>query len=231
MKTNFLKVTVIVTLFSFIACKKSNTEQSRIECEDIDGNVYGTLKICFINWTVENLKTSHYRNGDLIPQVQDNTQWENLTTGAWSWYKNDSINYSSYGKLYNWYAINDSRGLAPSGWEVPTEDDWNQLTSCLGGEYVAGAKMKTRGTIQELNGLWDAPNVILEPYSNFNGLPGGYRDISGHFIGMGSYNYWWSSTAANSTMARMRVVINFLGNINKGSFGPNYGFYVRCVRK
>ncbi|MEO7983461.1 MAG: fibrobacter succinogenes major paralogous domain-containing protein [Bacteroidota bacterium] len=223
---SYFRLSLLLLIFS--ACKKNNAENVNMECRDIDGNIYDTVSICSKSWTKENLKVSHYRNGDLIPQVQNNLQWENLSTGAWCWYNNDSTNYSSYGKLYNWYAINDSRGLAPAGWQIPTEGDWADLATCLGGEAIAGGKIKTRGTVQASTGLWETPNVTVDPYSNFNGRPGGYRDAPGSFIGLGSYNYWWSSTAANSTTAKMRVIINFLSNMNKGSFGNNYGFYVRC---
>ena len=230
MKIPFLVLNLSIVLFTLISCKKANTESDDLQCRDIEGNLYDTIIMCSKIWTTENLKVSHYRNGDLIPQVQDNLQWENLTTGAWCWYNNDSITYSTYGKLYNWYAVNDSRGLAPVGWHIPTEDNWLELTNCLGGEDIAGGKIKTRGTIQTSSGLWETPNVIIDPYSNFNGLPGGYRDYPGFFIGLGSYNYWWSSTESNSGTSKMRVIANIISNMNKGAFGKNYGFYLRCVK-
>ncbi len=210
-------------------CKKNNNDNEVLQCRDVDGNLYDTVSLCNKVWTTENLKVSHYRNGDAIPQVQDNLQWENLTTGAWCWYNNDSVNFSKYGKLYNWYAVNDPRGLAPAGWHVPTENDWVALANCLGGEAVAGGKIKTRGTIQASTGIWETPNVTVDPDSHLKGLPGGYRDGPGSFIGLGSYNYWWTSTQQDAGTARMQVVINFVSNLNKGFFGKHYGFYVRCV--
>jgi uncharacterized protein (TIGR02145 family) len=99
-----------------------------------------------------NLNVSHYRNGDVIPQVTDPTAWSSLTTGAWCYYNNDTANGTVYGKLYNWYAVNDPRGLSPQGWHVPTDAEWTNLTSCLGGESLAGGKMKATT-------LWDSPNT------------------------------------------------------------------------
>lgn len=230
MKVTFWVVNLSIILSTLISCKKTNTESNVLQCIDIDGNIYDTIVMCSKIWTKENLKVSHYRNGDLIPQVQNNLQWQNLTAGAWCWYNNDSVNYSSYGKLYNWYAVNDSRGLSPAGWHIPTENEWLELTNCLGGESIAGGKIKTRGTIQASSGLWETPNVTIDPYSNFNGLPGGWRNDSGPFLGIGFYNYWWASTENDIGTARMRVIINFLSNMNNGIYGKNYGFYNRLVK-
>jgi uncharacterized protein (TIGR02145 family) len=120
---------------------------------DIDGNAYNTVLIGTQCWTKENLKTSRYRNGGLIPNVTDGTAWINLTTGAWSYYNNDVSNNAIYGKLYNWYTtLGDT--LCPTGWGVPTDAEWTTLTTYLGGESVAGGKMKTIGTA-----YWESPNT------------------------------------------------------------------------
>jgi hypothetical protein len=111
---------------------------------DVDGNVYGAVKIGNQVWTKENLNVSKYRNGDIIPQVTNQTEWSNLTTGAWCYYENSTANGTTYGKLYNWYAVNDPRGLAPQGWHVSSNDEWTVLTTFLGGKALREAKLKKR---------------------------------------------------------------------------------------
>jgi uncharacterized protein (TIGR02145 family) len=134
-----------------------------------------------------NLEVTNYRNGDIIPYVSDPTAWAGLTTGAWCYYKNDLK--SGYGKLYNWYAVNDIRGLAPAGWHVPTDAEWTTLTTFLGGVSVAGGKMKTTGTKS-----WKTPNTAATNSSGFSGLPGGYCSNAGTFFNVDYFGYWWSST-------------------------------------
>src|ERR1035437_3981549 len=121
-----------------------------------------SVTICSQIWMLKNLDVSTYRNGDAIPQVTDSIQWVNLTTGAWCYYNNNSANGPVYGKLYNWYAVNDPRGLAPVGWHVPSHAEWTELSICL---YAisptgnVGGKMKSTGTIEAATGLWYAPNT------------------------------------------------------------------------
>ena len=184
-----------------------------------------TIVIGTQQWMEKNLDVLTYRNGDIIPQVTDPTAWAALTTGAWCYYNNDVANGAIYGKLYNWYAVNDPRGLAPTGWHVPTDDEWTTLSTTLGGDAVAGGKMKVAGTTR-----WTTPNTGATNESGFAGLPGGYRYTNGSFYNVGDYGYWWSSTELNTTNAWYR----FLG-YNDGSFlrsGGNkkFGFSVRCLR-
>ena len=113
---------------------------------DQEGNVYKTIIIGSQEWMAENLKTSVYRNGNAIDNIIDDNQWSSLTSGAWASCINDSQYDCPYGKLYNWFAVADSRYLCPTGWHVPTDDEWTTLTDYLGGEEVAGGKMKTTGT-------------------------------------------------------------------------------------
>ena len=135
------------------------------------------IKIGTQTWSTKNLDVTTYRNGDAIPQVQDKNSWENLTTGAWCYYKNNSANGIKYGKLYNWYAVNDPRGLAPKGYHIPTKAEWKILTEYLGGAYEANIKMKIK------NGT-NTPG--------FSGLLGGYREGYGHFTDIGQECRWWS---------------------------------------
>ncbi len=163
----------------------TTTTTSETGCSCVGGEVViGTQ-----TWTCQNLDVTTYRNGDPIPEVTDPTAWNNLTTGAWCYYNNDSSNNAVYGKLYNWYAVNDPRGLAPTGYHIPTDSEWTVLTDYLGGLSVAGGKMKEVGTTH-----WSSPNNGATNSSCFTGLPGGYRDYDGTFYYFGISGYWLSST-------------------------------------
>ncbi|MFN9116197.1 MAG: fibrobacter succinogenes major paralogous domain-containing protein, partial [Bacteroidota bacterium] len=166
---------------------------------DIDGNTYQSVTNCGLTFTKQNLNVSKYSDGTPIPQVTDPTEWANLTTGAWCYYNNDPANGAVYGKLYNWYAVAGiydaaslanpalRKKLAPTGWHIPTEAEWTQLTDCLGGQNVAGGKMKSTGTLQAGTGLWQEPNTDATNESGFSGLPAGYRGIDGTFNVIGFY--------------------------------------------
>ena len=175
-------------------------------------------------WMRENLDVLTYRNGDIIPQVTDPTAWAALTTGAWCYYNNDVANGAIYGKLYNWYAVNDPRGLAPTGWHVPTDDEWTTLSTTLGGDAVAGGKMKVAGTTR-----WTTPNTGATNESGFAGLPGGSRS-SGTFGFVGNYGYWWSSTEASAAYAWIRTLGYSNGGLSRNFGSKKDGFSVRCLR-
>jgi uncharacterized protein (TIGR02145 family) len=192
---------------------------------DIDGNTYLPVAICNQTWTKSNLNVSRYRNGDVIPQVTDPNTWANLTTGAWCYYNNDPANGPIYGKLYNWYAVNDPRGLAPQGWHVPTDTDWTTLTNCLGGTSIAGGKMKEVGITH-----WNSPNTNATNLSGFTGLPGGNRGNDGNYYFLNGYGNWWSSTLniTNRPWSRALAYNNSIVGIN--DLDSKYGFSVRCVK-
>ena len=176
-------------------------------------------------WESTNLDVTTYRDGTPIPEVTDPTAWASLTTGAWCYYNNDPANEGTYGKLYNWYAVNDPRGLAPEGYHVPTVAEWTSLIDYLGGEDVAGGKMKSTGTL-----LWLSPNTAATNESGFSGLPGGGRNDGGTFAGVGRGATYWSS----SLHSKENALICFLGNDNghqgRLNFNRRYGFSVRCLR-
>ena len=153
------------------------------------------------------MDVSHYRNGDAIPQVTDPTAWANLTTGAWCYYNNDVANGPIYGKLYNWYAVNDPRGLAPQGWHVPSNVDWRKLIKCIDPNadttvlgiqsLIAGGAMKETGTTH-----WSSPNTGATNSSGFSGLPSGFREYNnGPFYQVDVAGYWWSSIQNSSSLA------------------------------
>jgi uncharacterized protein (TIGR02145 family) len=175
-------------------------------------------------WMEKNLEVTTYRNGDPIPYVTDATAWAALTTGAWCYYNNDPANGSLYGKLYNWYAVNDPRGLAPVGWHVPTDAELTTLSTTLGGDAVAGGKMKVAGTTR-----WTAPNTGADNSSGFAGLPGGNRNSNGLFFNVGNYGFLWSSTENSTTFAWSRLLSYDAGFINMGSSNKQVGFSVRCL--
>lgn len=185
-----------------------------------------TITICSQEWMLNNLDADKYRNGDPIPQVTDPTAWAALTTGAWCYYNNNPANGTVYGKLYNWYAVNDPRGLAPTGFHVPSDAEWATLeTTCLGGTSVAGGKMKETGTTH-----WTAPNTGATNSSGFTGLPGGFRDVDGAFIFVGNYGFWWSSTESSPAIAWLRYLDYGVGDIYRFNVLKQAGFSVRCLR-
>ncbi len=167
---------------------------------DVEGNVYRYMEMCDgKEWMIENLNVSHYNNGDEIPQVQDPQEWAKLKTGAWCYYLNDSSYGPVFGKLYNWYAVNDPRGIAPQGWRVATKEDWKQLTDCLGGENVAGGKLKQIGSSH-----WMSPNVGAVNTSGFSALPGGGRSSKGDFTMVDNLGVFWTTTNHDELQAWIR---------------------------
>ena len=223
---------------SMVALTPNTTYYVRAYATNVVGTAYGAelifttdslltgVNICSQLWMSKNLDVSIYRNGDPIPRVDNSTTWAGLTTGAYCYYNNDSATYAAvYGKLYNWYAVNDPRGLVPVGWHVPTDAEWTTLETCLGGSSVAGGAMKETGTAH-----WVSPNTGATNSSGFLGLPGGWRGSNGTFYEIGRNGYWWSSTEYDTMYAK---VVNLF--YNGSSFGmvvftKGYGFSVRCLR-
>ncbi|MFA6571574.1 MAG: FISUMP domain-containing protein, partial [Bacteroidota bacterium] len=176
-------------------------------------------------WSCTNLAVTTYRDGSTIPQVTDPTAWSNLTTGAWCYYNNDPSMGPIYGKLYNWYAVNDPRGLAPTGWHVPSEAEWTTLTTYLGGESVAGGKLKETGYTH-----WQSPNTGATNESGFSALPGGYRNEGGTFADIGLRDDWWSSTEYLATTAWYSWVNYSNATLSRDRTIKGYGFSVRLIK-
>ena len=196
---------------------------------DAEGNSYKTVYLGTQQWMGENLKVTKYSNGTTIPNITDNTQWDNNTKGAWSYYNNDAANNAKYGKLYNWYAVskttNGNKNVCPTGWHVPTDDEWTILTDYLGGSGVGGGKMKEVGTKSWQNPNSDATNISL-----FTGLPGGYRDNSGYYYDIGYLGLWWSSTKYNTDNAWLHYLSYDNGNAVIKFDYQDYGLSIRCLR-
>ena len=174
----------------------------------------------------KNLNVSKYRNGEVIPQVQDPDAWAGLTTGAWCYYNNDATNGKKYGKLYNWYAVNDPRGLAPARFHIATKAEWTELIDYLGGEEAAATKMKSRtGWHSYGNG---------SNSSGFAGFPGGYRGLNGTFVNIGRVGHWWSERYVSYSSADKSVLISIAEHAWCSKLDENYdlkhGFSVRCIK-
>ncbi|MHA7111935.1 FISUMP domain-containing protein [Sunxiuqinia elliptica] len=205
------------------------------ECKDADGNSYPVIKIGTQWWMAENLKTTSYGNGDDIPNVIEDNEWRTLTTGAYCNYNNDDEFVDVYGRLYNWYAVNDSRKMAPEGWHIPSDEEWTILTNRLGGEFVAGGKLKEIGIAH-----WVSPNTDATDSIGFQGLPGGLRNpgwgnvsnpsSGGDFKSIGEEGHWHSSSEYDSRSIHRRFLRYDGSYIAKWDPYPKEsGFSVRCI--
>lgn len=210
-------------------CKKkadnNNNPTPANTVTDIDGNIYHVVTIGTQVWMVENLKTTKYRDGTSIPNVTGNSSWSSLITGAYCDYNNNSSNSTTYGRMYNWYAINDAHNICPAGWHIPTDAEWTTLTNYLGGETVAGAKLKETGTAH-----WTSPNVDATNENGFTALPGGTRWVDGVFGLSGTEGRWWTSTEYNAQNAWWRMLNNTSGSVVRTNNLKTYGFSVRCIK-
>ena len=225
MKLMFCAALLFVLIFP-LALKSQNT------VTDIDGNVYPTVKIGTQVWMAENLKTTKYRNGDLIPNVKKGTTWKNLNSGAYCIYNNDSVtNKNIYGALCNFYAVTDSRNIAPQGWHVPTDAEWKILTDGLGGEGKAGGAMKL------VSQLW-IDNVDGRPTkrSGFNAVPGG-SCVNGGFNYIGYNSAWWSKSSSPKDFIQTSLGLEWNRYLSYNSvsvyrvnISKQNGYSVRCVK-
>lgn len=169
-----------------------------------------------------------FRNGDPIPHAQTEEEWRQAGENgqpAWCYYDNDPANGKIYGKLYNWYAVSDWRGLAPEGWRVPSDEDWEKLIKLIGGQEVAGGKLKATGTT-----YWKRPNTGATNETGFTALPGGSRNLDGSFSFVGYYGYWWSATEYSPNVAWYRFMGYYDGNVYRYYYFKGLGFSVRCLR-
>ncbi len=209
---------------------------------DIDGNEYQTVKIGEQWWMAENLKVTRYRNGEDIPNVTDNSEWGKLSSGAWVNYNNDSSNDETYGKLYNWYAVNDPRGLCPVGWHVPFDVEWKYIEMYLGISQEEandtgwrgtdeGGKLKSKRTTPDPRPRWNNPNTGATNESGFSGLPGGWRSDNGNFYNAGNSGYWWSAMEYSTYSAWYRNLGYNRSDIKRSSHGrKEFGYSIRCVK-
>ncbi len=205
-----------ITLVLSAGCKKEADDDGYLNnvpdsITDLEGNVYHTVILSKQVWMVENLKVSHYRNGDPIQLVYDDSIWSNLTTGAYCNFEHDEINSSEYGRLYNWYAITDQRNIAPEGWHIPNEEEWGILIALLARDK------STAG-----HNSWPVTDIRMSGQV-------GYRADSGTFDHSLGLRNWWSSTESDVNNAWCTSE-GFDNQIIRGNKNKNYGVYLRCIR-
>jgi len=189
---------------------------------DVDGNSYKTIIIAGQTYMAENLKTSHYNNGDLIPIITGNSEWVKTGSGARCFNENDKKNFDTYGAIYNGYAVVDKRNICPVGWHIPSNAEWETLFEVLGGPDHAGARMNSTGTVMEGTGLWWGYNFGATNNSGFTGLPGGGRGLEGKFDSPGQYAFFWSRGLYFFQLGS--------SDLDLGSVAAWFGFSVRCMK-
>lgn len=192
--------------------------------KDQEGKSIHSIKIGDQNWMAENLNVSHFRNGDTIPEVKTSADWKMMGEEgkpAWCYMENDTVNGKKFGKLYNWYAVNDPRGLAPEDWHVATDDEWTQMINFLGGGVMAALNMRNTGLEDNLNKTYE---------NGFSGTPGGIRNSYGVFYGFGSFGYWWSASEFSTSSAYIHILSYVSCAINFQNFEKPFGASVRCIR-
>jgi uncharacterized protein (TIGR02145 family) len=212
---------ILPTLISIflIACEKEKDDPETVK--DIDGNTYHTVIIGSQTWLIENLSTTRFNDGTAILLVTENSAWEGLNSPGYCWYNNVSDNKEPYGALYNWHTVNTGK-LCPTGWHVPTRVEWSELLNYLGGDSIAGGKLKEQGNVH-----WAFPNYGATNESEFTALPGGARFYQSQFMNLNGF--WWSSTE-NNTTAAWRMAIEY-GDTHVYSYfwSKKYGLSVRCL--
>ena len=210
----------------------STRPPEKITVKDIDGNIYKTVKIGTQVWMEENLKTTRYDDSTPIPLIQDSTVWGDYQTGAYCYYRNSLDNQYNFGNLYNWYAVNDARKLAPKGWHIPSSEEWDILINFIGGDSATSPKLRQTGSI-----FWEAPNNGATNESGFSALPAGFRFCKGNFFDWEYTNIGWVASFWTSTnFERRKYYANFIriysgnGNIGKLEADKNFGMSVRCIK-
>jgi uncharacterized protein (TIGR02145 family) len=226
---NYLLKSLILIGFYLIticSCQKDNNTSEESTVTDVDGNVYHTVTIGTQTWLKENLKVTHYRNGEAIPVETDNILWCKLKSGAYCDYDNNFDNSGIYGRLYNWYAVHDSNNIAPSGWHIPDVTEWQTLASFLGGNDIAGGKMKEANYIH-----WMNPNNGATNESGFTALPAGMRHAeNGAFMSKGAMTMLWSSYQDDLTSANNLYLGYSFPDATNAYIHLNTGLSVRCIK-
>lgn len=235
-KIRLLSLSMLILLsIILIGCSKPTQEETQNQSNtvtDKEGNVYKTVTIGTQIWMAENLKTTKYNDGTIIPNITGETAWAALTTPAHCWYNNDySKNGTIYGALYNWYVVDSSNQnkIAPDGWHIPSDAEWTILTNYLGGLSLAGDKLRETGTTH-----WTNPNNGSTNESGFTGLPGGIRYFAaistGTFETLGSGSGYWSSTSDGSTSVAWCRQLTVNLPFYRGANTKRFGFSVRCIK-
>jgi len=193
--------------------------------KDIDGNSYKTIKIGNQVWMAENLRVTKFRNGKSIPNVIDATQWSNLSSSAFCYFNGSTYDDKINGKLYNWFAVNDSKKLAPNGWHIPSDNEWATLVNYLGGNSIASGKLKTTGTT-----YWLEPNTGATNESGFSAVAAGYRLFDGSFYQLGTNASFWTSTSYINNSAWIYDLHYYLNVVNRYYPTQKNAYSVRCIK-
>ena len=219
----FILIGILLMLSN--SCKKDNNSNPEGTVTDIDGNIYHTVQIGTQVWMAENLKTTKLNDGTSIPLVKENGTWAYLSTPGYCWYNNDEATFkNTYGALYNFNAVNTGK-LSPTGWHVPTDAEWTILSNFLGGEDVAGGKMKEEGTTH-----WNSPSTNGTNERGFTALPVGFRRSDGYFFSIGANANFWSPLENSPSPECYRYLVLNNSNLNHLGISSNYGFSVRCLK-
>jgi len=217
-KITIVLSTVLMSAIMLSSCGGVNSK------EDISGNSNEVL-IGEQVWMTQNLNVDKFLNGDPIPEVKTNEEWIAAAENgqpAWCYYGNDPANGAKYGKLYNWFAVNDPRGLAPEGWHIPSRDEWITLINSLGEGDLVGPKMKSTSGWEE--------NGSGNNSSGFSGLPGGYRDDFNDLDPVGAGGYWWCSTESDANSAVHFYLLHKYNMLIEYDLAKSYGLSVRCIK-
>ncbi len=215
---------VFSTVYMDVPTQSKTITFNFVSCTDYDDNHYSVVQICNQLWMAENLKTTKYSNGEEIPEVSGSSEWNSLSTGAYCYFDNNPDYAPTFGSLYNWFAATDNRNICPTGWHVPTDTEWISLTSCLGGEAVAGGKMKVPGTV-----YWFSPNAGATNESGFSVIAGGNRSF-GNFDAMGYGGSFWSSTGIEDVFAWGRDIFYYNTVANRHGTDKRSGLSIRCLK-
>jgi uncharacterized protein (TIGR02145 family) len=219
-------IILCLAVVAMISCQKEEVpEEISSSVTDIDGNQYRTIKLGVQWWMAENLKTSRFNNGNIIPEIQNGVEWFNNESAAWCHYDNDAQYDAVYGKLYNFYAVKDSRNICPAGWHVPSHTEWEVLERFLGKSTRMGGDLKQQGTTH-----WYQPNVGATDKYGFGALPGGRRYVAAAFTGMRFEGHWWTSTEAMDNTALTRALGFDSERLEGDAMKLGFGYSVRCVR-
>lgn len=220
------KSETIILLFALIILTTLNTlsAQDAGILIDRDSNSYKIVKIGNQIWMAENLKTTSLNDGTPIARVTGIPEWAAMSAPGYCWYKNDTTYKEVYGALYNAYAVITNK-LCPAGWHVSTNDDWSELVTYLGGEDVAGGRLKETGTTH-----WSDPNSEASDEAHFKALPGGSRYTNGLFLTIKNMGYWWSPGETNTFNNWYRSIYNRDKSVSRNFIESTNGFSVRCVR-
>jgi uncharacterized protein (TIGR02145 family) len=221
----FISFIVVIQL---VSCQESSTSIEEPEAfencgdriTDTDGNIYQTVQIGDQCWMAEDLRTTFYRDGTSIPNVPENDEWATLSVGGWAYYANNDLNSDINGKLYNWFTVNDSKGICIAGWKVPSDNDWKNLEMELGMTPEEANSLEWRG---------DGIGEIMRDTNGFSASLGGTRASGGAFSGGGNNGSWWSSSQEDASTAWTRFLRSEFTQVYRNKSNKNEGLSVRCV--